>query len=1008
MNQPFWELERAAAARSRGLDSPFDWPFLIEAARELALLPFDADEPAVVARHQFSPRHFAAARILDNAAQFAPQKTPAQTRHLGLWAAAAFAQSGNFPSATVTARRTFVRRSGHDPQTAALLCAVAPALATELRAEAPVATHLSEFLRSGDDSKAELARQVWQNTLSEADETFPPPLWELASRGLEAALCLSTAHALHHCGATFPEGFIAKVAARVPVLLPPQAQALEAGVLNGDGNALAALSPGSGKTLLGELFLASCLGGGTDAGPRWAVFVVPYVALGRGVVSAAKAHLPSGVTQHHWLGGAREEDDTDLSSGLHVVVATPERLDAYLRRHPEAWQTLRGVVCDEAHLVGDGSRGARLEGLITRLLLRKEQIPARLLMLSAALGDFTALSRWINAEHVLSSPWTPTARRLAFWRGDGRLEWHGDLAGRGLEPLGETRLAPLHPHIQATEEWPKIRRLEPRTRENVAQLTHHLYEERGGPILCLCATRRTTRELAFALSEWFPVSTELSGHRATAIEAIEARHRTLLPLAELLKRGVAWHNSSLPQEVRAAIEAGVSAGEIAVVAATSTLAEGVDLPFRLTVLADWLTWNDGGQQPISPAMFRNIAGRCGRAGAFTEGDTLIFDNPLGDRCFTAPDRRAGLQHELYLSGDLGIPGSALEMKEQSDGARGAVEATFETQLLAALGESEHGEDFLEQFLATTYLSHSHPPSLEQWKERGELCLNRWAADGLLQREPLALTPRGKAWRASDLSPATCRRLLGALETLPSGDYSGVKGLTRLNAYLWRALGGVPEAGAEIGRFFQPRSRFVATPADLEALGALWLRGISAEAIFAALPRVKRSAHAGLDLWVDGMENEAAGLEISPQWSAEYERWLDFVRAGLESWTPWLWRASAILAPLAGGAATKIDWRSGSALWSAGVDTRWASRARASGAPGTRGVLAALGRAWPFESTHLARDPLALAPLRQDAARQAAETALETALREVGGRHCVAGRNMLALRDWVWGKAGLSK
>ena len=29
-------------------------------------------------------------------------------------------------------------------------------------------------------------------------------------------------------------------------------------------------------------------------------------------------------------------------------------------------------------------------------------------------------------------------------------------------------------------------------------------------------------------------------------------------------------------------------------------------------------------------LFKNIAGRCGRAGQFTEGDTIIFDNPVGD------------------------------------------------------------------------------------------------------------------------------------------------------------------------------------------------------------------------------------------------------------------------------------------------------------------------------------------------------------------------------------------
>ena len=68
-----------------------------------------------------------------------------------------------------------------------------------------------------------------------------------------------------------------------------------------------------------------------------------------------------------------------------------------------------------------------------------------------------------------------------------------------------------------------------------------------------------------------------------------------------------------------------------VVAATTTLAEGVDLPFRVTILADWLTFDGDKSRPMESLLFKNIAGRCGRAGQFTEGDTIIFDNPVGRR-----------------------------------------------------------------------------------------------------------------------------------------------------------------------------------------------------------------------------------------------------------------------------------------------------------------------------------------------------------------------------------------
>src|SRR5208337_2404592 len=101
----------------------------------------------------------------------------------------------------------------------------------------------------------------------------------------------------------------------------------------------------------------------------------------------------------------------------------------------------------------------------------------------------------------------------------------------------------------------------------------------------------------------------------------------------LLRRGVAYHNSTVPQEVRELIEESVKQRALKVVCSTTTLAEGVDLPFRVTIIADWLTWDVGKQKPMTGLLFRNVAGRCGRAGIYTEGDTIIFDNPLGNMEF---------------------------------------------------------------------------------------------------------------------------------------------------------------------------------------------------------------------------------------------------------------------------------------------------------------------------------------------------------------------------------------
>ena len=668
------------------------------------------------------------------------------------------------------------------------------------------------------------------------------------------------------------------------------------------------------------------------------------------------------------------------------------------------------------------------------------------MLLSAALDERAHLEEWAGISRVFASSWTPTARRLAFWRQDGRLEWHAELAGGTSKFLGDIPLPWPHPINNGGDGWSRVRRLEPLAWQNVAHLARQWHEERGGAVLCLCSTRRATRELGRALGELWPESLHVGGALARCIESIEARHRTLLPLAGLFKRGVAWHNSSLPKEVRDALEEAIADGQIHVVAATSTLAEGVDLPFAQTIVADWLKWDENGQQPLSSALFRNIAGRCGRAGAFTEGDTLVFDNPLGPAPFTAPEVRRNLQRAQFVGAILAQPRSALaspaaglapSSKQRAEAqcddladefsveasfskrsaqaqsrleegaspakigaARDGATAALESQLLALGREQPQmapGE-LSDAFYAARFNPDFTGRIAQIWAD--------FARDGLLKNG--VLSALGAAIARTDWSPASALRLLGALQALPDCKFENASDMARLNAYLWRALGAAPEAGAEIERFFRARSRLVARPEHLEQIGRDWLRGTASEAMFANLPRAQKLD--GLGVWLEREDappgDTATAPVTAPAWNGEFDRWLDFSRAGLESWTPWLWRTAAILAPLAGKRAAKIRWGVWASRWELGVDSAWPVAALRAGAPGTRTTCALVGRHWPFVSAEPARDPLALAPLRDK--RETAQAAIDAALREAGGAYCFAGRNVLALRDWLWARAGESK
>ena len=319
-----------------------------------------------------------------------------------------------------------------------------------------------------------------------------------------------------------------------------------------------------------------------------------------------------------------------------------------LRMSPSLFDHLKCVVVDEAHMIQNDSRGVRLEGLLTRLRMKQDGgLNFKLVLLSAVLSAYGKLSHWlgISDSDVVAETWKPTARRIATWRQSGRVVWHvGDdpIRPGGMtssSTIGEFDLPWPEADFYASTNFGANAKQDEKVNVNVAYLCELLWERYQGPILCVCSTKAKSRRVAHAIARRFPDLEPIPGLVSRAIKLIETQYRYLLPLASLLRRGVVYHNAAIPHELRRLIFDAIQGSEIKVTAATTTLAEGVDLPFRFSVIVDWLMWQGSESRPMSPLLFRNIAGRCGRAGVFTEGDTILFDNPVGDGAYTASWRR---------------------------------------------------------------------------------------------------------------------------------------------------------------------------------------------------------------------------------------------------------------------------------------------------------------------------------------------------------------------------------
>ena len=79
-------------------------------------------------------------------------------------------------------------------------------------------------------------------------------------------------------------------------------------------------------------------------------------------------------------------------------------------------------------------------------------------------------------------------------------------------------------------------------------------------------------------------------------------------LAEMIKKGVAYHIGYLPASIRTRIESLFQSGHITIMFCTSTLLEGVNLPADNLFITD----NKIFRRQMSPVDFRNLIGRVGR------------------------------------------------------------------------------------------------------------------------------------------------------------------------------------------------------------------------------------------------------------------------------------------------------------------------------------------------------------------------------------------------------------
>ena len=383
----------------------------------------------------------------------------------------------------------------------------------------------------------------------------------------------------------------------VAELYPPQEAAVEAGVVDGE-SLVAAVPTASGKTLIAELAMLAAIERGGKA-----LYIVPLRALASEKKAEFERWSEFDVTVGVSTGNY--ESDGEWLGSRDVIVATSEKVDSLIRNGAPWIDDLTCVVSDEVHLVNDSGRGPTLE--VTLAKLRKVNADLQTVALSATVGNADVIAEWLDAE-LVESDWRPIDLRMGVHFGNA-INFDD----------GSQREVPVD---RGEDQTPRL----------VADALDTEEDGQGGSSLVFVNSRRNAESAARKL-------TEVTGSRLTTEERDRLRELaaelrgvsdtdTSEDLAEAVEQGSAFHHAGLASEHRSLVEDAFRDRLIKAIAATPTLAAGVNTPARRVVVRDWRRYDGdfGGMKPLDVLEVHQMCGRAGRPGLDPYGEAVLLAN----------------------------------------------------------------------------------------------------------------------------------------------------------------------------------------------------------------------------------------------------------------------------------------------------------------------------------------------------------------------------------------------
>lgn len=392
-----------------------------------------------------------------------------------------------------------------------------------------------------------------------------------------------------------------------------QLEAIEA--LNASKSVVVCAPTGSGKTLVGEYAIYRALSQG-----KRVFYTTPLKALSNQKFRDFKEQF--GEDQAGLLTG-----DVSINRDAPVVVMTTEIFRNMLYGTPigqigTSMTDVQAVVLDECHYMNDSQRGTVWEESIIYC-----PFEIQLVALSATVANSQQLTDWLNYVHgpteLIYSDFRPVPLRFYF----------GNY--KGLFPLLDEEGKRLHPQFKIERRHRRkprdqVRRDLRAETPDIPFVLSQLQQRDMLPAIYFIFSRRGCDRAVTNASSLSLVSDREAAQLKSRIDSFLAKNPGAARDGQLaaLYRGIAAHHAGILPAWKSLVEELFQDGLIKVVFATETLAAGINMPARTTVISSLSKRTDDGHRMLRPSEFLQMAGRAGRRGKDVQGYVVTLQTPF--------------------------------------------------------------------------------------------------------------------------------------------------------------------------------------------------------------------------------------------------------------------------------------------------------------------------------------------------------------------------------------------